>query len=71
MASEEVEVVIAPDGTVSMKVLGIKGDACLVATHALEQALGGEVLERELTSEAYEQPEQTQEQQHHSHGGSW
>lgn len=71
MASEEVEVVIAPDGTVSMKVLGIKGDACLLATRALEQALGGEVIERELTAEAYEQPQNAEERQHHSRGGSW
>ena len=71
MGLEEVEVIIASDGTVTMQVRGIKGDACLTATHALEQALGGEVVAREMTAEAYERPETTQQRQQQWSGGSW
>jgi len=55
VATEEVEVRISPSGEVTMKVKGIAGTACLTATAALEAALGGEVLHREMTQEAYEQ----------------
>ena len=55
MRKQDIEIVIAPDGKVSFTVKGVKGAACLDETKFLEQALGGEVLEREKTSEFYEQ----------------
>jgi hypothetical protein len=61
MAAEEVEVVISSTGEVTMKVKGIAGTACLTATAALEAALGGEILHREMTQEAYEQEQSSQE----------
>lgn len=66
MNLEEIEVIIEKDGRVRIEVRGVKGDACLDLTQALEEALGGEVESREMTPEAYEearQREQTRQQQ--------
>lgn len=52
MELHEIEVVIAPDGTTTVQVRGLAGAGCLDLTAGLEQALGGEVLSRELTAEA-------------------
>ena len=57
MRKQDIEITIAPDGKVSFTIKGVKGAACLDETRFLEQALGGEVLEREKTSEFYEQSE--------------
>ncbi|MBL7497504.1 DUF2997 domain-containing protein [Frankia sp. CNm7] len=54
MATEQVEVTISPDGKVSIKVSGVGGNRCLATTADLERALGGEVVEREMTGEAYQ-----------------
>jgi hypothetical protein len=35
-------------------VRGVKGGSCLDITAALEQALGGQIAEREMTAESYE-----------------
>lgn len=53
MEVQEIEVFIDKDGQVRIEVHGVKGMACLDLTRDLEEALGGEVEERELTSEAY------------------
>jgi hypothetical protein len=53
MPTEEIEVTISPEGEVSIKVRGINGTRCLAATADLERLLGGEVVKREMTSEAY------------------
>jgi hypothetical protein len=53
MATEEVEVAISPSGEVTIKVSGVGGNRCLATTADLERALGGEVVERRMTSEAY------------------
>jgi hypothetical protein len=52
MELHEVEVTIGPDGTTRVEVRGMAGLGCLDLTADLEQALGGEVIERQLTSEA-------------------
>jgi Protein of unknown function (DUF2997) len=52
MELQEVEVVIAPDGTTRIEVRGVSGTACLDLTADLESALGGQIVERELTPEA-------------------
>lgn len=46
---EEIHVVVGPDGKVTVKVIGMKGDSCQKATKNLE-ALIGEVTERVLES---------------------
>lgn len=70
MPVEEVEVTISPDGEVSIEVRGMKGMDCRTATAALETALGGEVIERRMTAEAYESVEVDQANQQ-STGGEW
>lgn len=54
MELQEVEVFIDKNGKVQVQVRGVKGTACLDLTRALEEALGGQVEEREMTPEAYE-----------------
>jgi len=55
MAKQDIEISISPSGEVSFTIKGVKGSACLDETKFLEDALGGEVLERERTPEFYEQ----------------
>jgi hypothetical protein len=52
MELHEVEVTIAPDGTTRIEVRGVTGAECLDLTAGLEAALGGEIVERELTADA-------------------
>lgn len=54
MGLEEIEVFIDKDGKVRIEVRGVKGMSCLDLTKDLEDALGGEVEDREMTPEAYE-----------------
>jgi hypothetical protein len=54
MELQEVEVVIAPDGTTRVEVRGMAGLGCVELTADLENALGGQVVSREYTAEAYE-----------------
>lgn len=56
MELQEIEVFIAPDGTVRLEVRGVKGEGCLGLTEALEKGLGGGIVQREMTSEAHEEP---------------
>ncbi|NUU26290.1 MAG: DUF2997 domain-containing protein [Streptomycetaceae bacterium] len=55
MAEERVEIVIAPDGTVEMRVEGVAGSQCVADTDPLVQLLGGAVEHHQLTEEAYQQ----------------
>jgi len=48
----ELEIAIAPDGTVRVVTHGLRGEACLTETEALEKALG-KVRSREKTREYY------------------
>jgi hypothetical protein len=54
VATERVEVTISPDGKVSIKVSGVGGSRCLTTTADLERALGSEVVDRQMTGEAYQ-----------------
>jgi hypothetical protein len=64
MELQEIEVFIDKDGKVRIEVRGAKGMSCLDLTKDLEEALGGEIEEREMTPEAYETvQEQVQDQQ--------
>ncbi|TDD87951.1 DUF2997 domain-containing protein [Actinomadura darangshiensis] len=62
MELQEVEVFIAPDGTTRIEVRGVSGAGCLDLTEDLEKALGGRVIERELTAEAQEVLQQRTEE---------
>jgi hypothetical protein len=66
LAVQEIDVYIDKTGQVRLEVRGIAGGACLTVTAPLEKALGGEVIAREMTSEAQGQ-EQTDET-HQQHG---
>ena len=57
MRKQDIEITISPTGEVSFTVKGVKGASCLDETKFLEAALGGEVVERQKTSEYYEQSE--------------
>ncbi|MFC5753708.1 DUF2997 domain-containing protein [Actinomadura rugatobispora] len=57
MAEQNIEVTIAPDGTVGMHVDGIAGMGCLEETEDLVRMLGGDVETREMTAEAYVEDE--------------
>jgi hypothetical protein len=54
MGVEEVEVIVSADGEVTIQVRGVDGMACLTAADELERVLGGDVLHREMTDEAYQ-----------------
>ena len=62
MSSEEIEVTILKDGSVQILVRGVQGPACLDLTRALEAALGGQIITREMTPEAGVQPDSTLQQ---------
>jgi hypothetical protein len=53
---KELEITISPTGEVSVHVKCIPGQECITETKFLEDALGGEIKARELTSEYYQQP---------------
>ena len=57
MQRKEILIEISPKGDVSFTVKGVKGKACLEETKFLEEAMGGPVVQQELTGEYYEQGE--------------
>jgi len=62
MDVHEIEVSIDQNGQVQVQVRGVKGISCLDLTRDLEQALGGKVLLREMTSEAADNTDHWNEQ---------
>ncbi len=54
MEFQEIDVFIDQDGKVRVEVRGAKGKVCLELTKGLEEALGGQILKREMTPEADE-----------------
>jgi len=58
MELQEIDIFIDKDGQVRIEVRGVKGGSCLEMTAALEQALGGQITERELTAESDETAQQ-------------
>jgi hypothetical protein len=67
MEVQEIDVFIEKNGQVRVEVRGVKGMSCLDMTQDLEDALGGEVTEREMHHEAYEttqEPVQEHQRQH-------
>ena len=61
MELHEIEVTIDQNGQVQVQVHGVKGVGCLDLTRDLEQALGGEIILREMTPEAAENLNQANE----------
>jgi hypothetical protein len=57
MRKQDIEITISPTGEVTFTVKGVKGASCLDETKFLEDALGGAVVDRQKTSEYYEQSE--------------
>jgi hypothetical protein len=55
MREKFIKIEIDKHGKVSFTVEGVKGEACIAETKFLEDALGGQVISRETTSEYYEQ----------------
>ncbi len=55
MDIQEIEVTIDKNGQVQIHVLGATGSSCLDLTQGLEAALGGQVLSRQMTSEAQDE----------------
>ncbi len=53
----EMKINIAPDGKVTIEVMGVNGPECMEFSEFLEQELG-EVVERERTTEYYQQVEE-------------
>lgn len=53
----ELRIVIAADGTVTVKVTGASGASCLDATKFLEDAMGGGIKGQEMTEEFYQPTE--------------
>ena len=60
---QEITVVIDKDGQVRVEVRGVKGASCLDVTRGLEEALGGQVEDRQMTPEAQEVAEEVRQQQ--------
>ncbi len=60
---QEITVVIEKDGQVRVEVRGVKGASCLDVTKGLEEALGGQVEDRQMTPEAQEVAEEVRQQQ--------
>lgn len=58
---ETVEVTIKKDGGVEIKVTGVDGMACLDTTEELVALLGGQVEAQELTADAYNDAQESQE----------
>jgi len=58
----KIEVVVFPDGKVSVQTRGFSGPACLAASRFLEKALGTVTAERR-TAEFYDQVRQAAEEQ--------
>ena len=64
MELEEIDVIIEQDGQVRIQVRGAKGGQCRELTKQLEEALGGQIVTREVTPEASEvRQEQAPERQ--------
>lgn len=57
MEAPRIEVVISPEGVVTIHVQGVQGLSCVDLTADLVAALGGQVTDQEWTLEAHQTPE--------------
>ncbi len=51
---EQIDITILKDGKIKIRVDGVPGEKCLDSTKDLEKILGGNVIDREFTSDYYE-----------------
>lgn len=51
---KELEITISPSGEVSVQVKCVPGQQCIEETKFLEEALGSEIKDRQLTSDYYQ-----------------
>lgn len=65
---KELEITIAPDGSVSVLVKCVDGQSCVDETKFLEQALGNTIESRELTADYYNQSSSTSVGTHNKSG---
>jgi hypothetical protein len=54
MAQEEFEIEISPDGKVTVRTIGFKGESCMDYADLFVQILGGKEESREKTAEYFE-----------------
>lgn len=52
---KELEITISPSGEVKVQVKCVPGQQCLEETKFLEDALGNKIVDRQLTSDYYQQ----------------
>lgn len=50
---KELEITISPSGEVQVQVKCVPGQACVEETKFLEEALGNQITDRQLTSDYY------------------
>lgn len=60
---QKVTVKIAPDGRVELHVEGVAGADCTIITAGIEQGLGGDVVERQMTDEYFQEPASESDEQ--------
>ena len=66
---QEIDVVISPDGKLTVDIHGAKGPVCLAFTKEMEALLGGQVLERDLKYEYHERPDEQEQSDRQTLGG--
>lgn len=59
---QEIDVLVRPDGTVTVEVRGVKGRKCLTLTEGVEALLGGTIIER-IHTDDFHQTEEEQSQE--------
>jgi Protein of unknown function (DUF2997) len=57
MQIQELDIFIDKEGKVNIEVRGVKGPSCLDITKAIEEALGGQIENREYKPDFYEEAE--------------
>ena len=62
MAEEIIEITIGPDGKTEIRVNGIAGMDCLSETEDLVRLLGGDIESQEMTSDAFQDVGQEQQE---------
>lgn len=69
MTDESIELTIHADGRVELHVRGVEGPSCTQITEGVERALGGKVIDRDLTPEYYSGRQRNEKKQQKLGGG--
>jgi hypothetical protein len=54
MKLEQIDVTIGTDGKIHLQTSGFSGSVCLEATKELEELLGNQVIDRNMTADYYD-----------------